>query len=287
MPVTGGFSNVTSASGLKSALPKSLFGYQVVRRLGVGALSTIYEVKDKSGEHFALKYVVPETEKHLRFVEQLQNEFEVSRHFRHPGLRKSFELKISKKMLIGGIKEAGLVMELVKGLPLDVEHPGALRHVADCLMRAGQAVAALHHLRLVHCDLKPSNLIRDEAGNVKVIDFGQACRIGTTKQRVQGTPDFIAPEQVRCRPVGVFTDVYNFGATMYWALTDRRVPTLITVDKHSRDMLKEQDFPAPHQINPRVPKDLSEMVMLCVRYKPDSRPQSIADVLAVVEPYAK
>jgi serine/threonine-protein kinase len=280
-------SNVTSASGLKSALPKSLFGYEVVGRLGVGALSTIYEVKDKSGQHFALKHVVPETEKHLRFVEQLQNEFDVSRHFRHPGLRKSIDLKLSKKMLIGGIKEAGLVLELVKGQPLDVDHPGALRQIAQCFVRAGQAISALHHLRLVHCDIKPSNLIRDDAGNIKVIDFGQACRIGTTKQRVQGTPDFIAPEQVRCRPVGVFTDVYNFGATLYWALTDRRVPTLITVDKQDRDMIREQDFPAPHEINPRVPKDLSEMVMLCVRYKPDSRPQRLADVLAVVEPYAK
>jgi serine/threonine-protein kinase len=283
----GGMPSV-STSSLKSGLPKSLFGYHVLDRLGTGALSTIYAVKDpKTGEAYALKHVVPQTEKHLRFVEQLQNEFDVSRHFRHPGLRKCVDLKISKRMFIGGIKEAALVMEMVKGLSIDQEHPGALRAVCDCFINVGLALSALHHLRLVHCDLKPSNIIRDHPGNVKIIDFGQACRVGTVKQRVQGTPDFIAPEQAKCKPIGIFTDVYNFGATLYWALTDRRVPTLITVEKRSRSMLVDQDYPKPHEINPRVPQDLSEMVMSCVRVKTDSRPQSIAEVLQALEPYAK
>lgn len=268
-------------------LPKSLFGYTVIDRLGTGALSTIYEVADKLGRRFALKHVVPQSEKQLRFIEQLKNEFEVSKHFRHPGLRKCIDLKISKRLFIGGIKEAGLVLEMVKGLPIDQEHPGALRHVADCFVRAGQALAALHHLRLVHCDVKPGNVLRSPSGEVKIIDFGQACRAGTVKQRVQGTPDFIAPEQVKCKPVGVYTDVFNFGATLYWALTDRRVPTLFTVEKKNRSMLVDQDFPKPHEINSSVPEDLSEKVMECVRVHPETRPATIADVLTVVEPYVK
>jgi serine/threonine-protein kinase len=120
---------------------------------------------------------------------------------------------------------------------------------------------------------------------VKIIDFGQACRTGTVKQRVQGTPDFIAPEQVKCKPVGAYTDVFNFGATLYWALTDRKIPTLITVDKRSRSMLVEQDFLKPHEINPRVPEDLSTVVMACVRVNADTRPQSIVEVLKAIEPY--
>ena len=278
----------SSSSSLKSNLPKSLFGYRVVDRLGSGALSTIYVVTDgKSDQKYALKHVVPQTEKHLRFVEQLQNEFEISKPFRHSGLRKCIDLKISKRMFIGGIKEAALVMEYVDGAPIDQEHPGALRHVADCFIRAGQALGAVHGLRLIHCDVKPSNIIRNASGEVKIIDFGQACKIGTVKQRVQGTPDFIAPEQVKCKPVGVYTDIFNFGATLYWALTGSRVPTLITVDKRNRSMLVDQDFPKPHEINPRVPQDVSEMVMACVRVKVDMRPQSIPEVLRVLEPYAK
>ena len=268
-------------------MPRSLFGYVVCERLGLGALSTIYAVKDpKTGQRYALKHVVPQTEKHIRFVEQLTNEFEVSKLFRHPALRKSIDLKISKR-LFGGIKEAGLVLEMFDGKPIDQDHPGALRQVSECMVKAGKALAALHHLRLIHCDTKPGNILRNEAGDVKVIDFGQTCPADTVKQRVQGTPDFIAPEQVKCRPVGVYTDVFNFGATLYWALTGRRIPTLMTVDRKSRSMLVEQGFPKPHEINPHVPEDLSLMVMRCVRVNIEQRPRTIVEVLQLLETYAR
>jgi serine/threonine-protein kinase len=270
-----------------STLPRTLFGYVVTERLGLGALSTIYAVKDpKTAQRFALKHVVPQTEKHVRFVEQLQNEFEISKKFRHPALRKAIDLKISKR-LFGGIKEAALVLEMFDGKPIDQDHPGALRHVADCMIKAGKGLAALHSLRLVHCDTKPGNILRNEAGDVKLIDFGQTCPVETTKQRVQGTPDFIAPEQVKCRPVGFYTDIFNFGATLYWAVTNRRIPTLMTVDRKSRSMLADQDFPKPHEINPLVPEDLSLMIMKCVRINIEQRPRTIGEVLQVLEPYAR
>ena len=82
---------------------------------------------------------------------------------------------------------------------------------------------------------------------MKLIDFGQACQLGTIKTRVQGTPDFIAPEQVRFNAVGVYTDVYNLGATLYWALTGQKVPTLLTVRRRERDVVREQKFPKPHR----------------------------------------
>jgi serine/threonine protein kinase len=277
-----------SAGNLKLALPESLFGYPVTGILGRGALSTIYTVKDpKTAQALALKHVVPETEKHLRFIEQLQNEFEISKQFRHPGLRKCIDLRLRKRMLVGKITEAALIMELIEGEPLDRDHPGRLRDVAECFVRAGRAIDSMHLLRVVHCDFKPSNIIRNSQGGVTVIDFGQACPVGTVKKRVQGTPDFIAPEQVKCKPVGIYTDVFNFGATLYWALTDHRVPTLITVDKKSRSIVTEQKYPKPHEINPMVPTDLSETVMACVRVRVDARPYSIADVLRTLEPYTK
>ena len=64
-------------------------------------------------------------------------------------------------------------------------------------------------------------------GVVKIIDLGQSCAIGTVKPRIQGTPDYIAPEQVHRRAITPKTDIYNPGATMYAVLTGERVPTAL------------------------------------------------------------
>lgn len=270
----------TTPAAAAARLPKSLFGYEVVERLGEGALSSIYVVDDpKTKQLYALKHVVPTDEKHLRFIEQLENEFKYSRTFRHPGLRKCLEFKTRKK-LFGGVAEAMLLMELVDGVPLSRDCPEGPAEVVDVFVKVLDALAALHHYNILHCDTKPGNIMREPNGGVRLIDFGQACMANTTKERVQGTPDFIAPEQARCRPLHFYTDVYNYGATLYWALTGgRKVPTLLTVPKDQLEMLKEQQFAAPADLNPQCPQGLSELVMDCVNVKPAYRPQTAAEVM--------
>src|SRR4051794_5059994 len=86
------------SSATSSKLPKSLFGYDVLSQLGVGAASTIYAVSDpKTKQLFALKHVVRKTEKDQRFIEQVQNEFAVGKACKHPVLRKMIDLKTVKK----------------------------------------------------------------------------------------------------------------------------------------------------------------------------------------------
>ena len=259
--------------------PKSLFGYDVVSRLGEGAGSQLYVVCDpESGQLYALKHVVRKSDKDIRFIEQLQNECEMSRHFRNPVLRKCVDLKINKKLL-GGISEAALIMELVDGTPLDAQPQLPVRKIIDVFMQTAHGLAALHHLRLVHCDLKPSNILTCPDGQVKLIDFGQTCKSGTVKERVQGTPDFIAPEQVRLKSVDAQTDIFNFGATLYWALTGQRIPTLFTVAKKDWHELKEQPYPSPRELNPEVPEPLSKLAMWCSKISRGSRPADIATVI--------
>lgn len=270
----------------QTAIPKSVFGYEVVDRLGVGAHSSIYVVTDpKAGQLYALKHVIPTEPKHSRYIEQLENEYKYSRTFRHPGLRKCVDMKIRKK-LFGGVAEAMLLMELVDGQPLDRVPPVGVTNVADIFLEVADALAALHHYNILHCDTKPANILITPAGHVKLIDFGQACLNNTTKERVQGTPEFIAPEQARCRQLTFATDIYNFGATLYWALTDgRKVPTIMTVSREMRDVIKEQKYPEPHELNSLVPEPLSELVMETVNHKPAFRPQTIMEVIARLKPY--
>lgn len=263
-----------------STEPTSLYGYDIVSRLGEGAGSVLYVVCDpKNGQLYCLKHVVRKTEKDARFLDQLQNEFEISRHFRHPVLRKCIDLKQTKK-LFGGVTEAALVMELIDGTPLDQLPQLAVPRVVEVFTEVAHGLESLHFMKLVHCDLKPSNILICSDDKVKLIDFGQACKNGTVKDRVQGTPDFIAPEQVRLKAVSAQTDIFNFGATLYWALTGSRVPTLFNSSKKEWHDIKDQKFPTPRDLNAQIPEPLSRLAMWCCKVSLGSRPDDIATVLA-------
>jgi len=260
------------------AIPKTLFGYDVVDFLGSGAGSSIYVVSDpKTRQIYALKHVIRKTDKDARFIDQLKNEYEVSRHFAHPALRKSIDMRETKTWL-GKVTEAALVMELFDGLPMDVRPPKGVDQAVEVFIQAAQGLEALHAAGFVHCDLKPNNILIGPDGVVKVIDFGQGCKTGTVKERIQGTPDYIAPEQVKREAVTFRTDVFNFGATMYWALSGAKIPTLFTIKKDENSFLLHDKIATPKDLNPQVPEPLSNLVMECIRTNPLKRPETMGDV---------
>jgi len=263
--------------------PKAIFDYEVIECLGHGAGSTIYAVSHPDTHQlYALKHVVRKQPRDARFIEQLQNEYEVGKQVSHPSLRRSFEMKESRSLLLQ-VTEAALVMEMVDGVPLDMQDLGPLPGLVSVFIKTAHALHALHEIGYVHCDLKPNNILVSPGGAVKVIDLGQAAKIGTAKERIQGTPDYIAPEQVKCRPVTVQTDIYNLGATMYWALSGRKLPTLFTLKKGKNSFLVDSVIAPPHQLNPLVPEMLSNFVMECTRVNPQKRPADMADVARRLE----
>lgn len=265
-------------------MAQKLLHYDVLERLGEGARSTIYAVRDPgTGKTFALKHVVRAEQKDIRFIEQMETEFEISRQFTHPNLRKSFELKIQKTMLLK-TSEAFLLMELVDGKPLEVRLPSAMIDIVDTFIQAAQGLKAMHSMGYAHCDIKPNNILRNDHGLVKIIDFGQSCKIGTVKERIQGTPDYIAPEQVNRRPISVQTDVFNLGATLYWALLGRHIPTLYTVNKKGENsFLLDTRIDSPQDLNPRVPPALSNLVMECISTRSQKRPGDMDQVITRLE----
>ena len=212
-----------------ASTPRKLFGYDVLHYLGDGAGTRIYAVKDPvTGRSYALKHVVRTTDEDARFVEQMENEYEVSRQLSHPGLRRAVAFK-TRKTLLFKTAEAALVMELFDGESLDRKLPRSDAALVACFVDTAKALYALHHAGFVHCDLKPANILCGPTGTIQVIDLGQACPIGTVKKRIQGTPDYLSPEQFELKPVTERTDAFNLGATMYWALCGQKLPTAYTV----------------------------------------------------------
>src|SRR5687768_10253939 len=273
----------STSSSSSSATPKTLFGYHVIDLIGEGAGSLIYAVSDSaSGQIYALKHVVRKNDKDIRFVDQLEAEHEVGQLVRHPGIRRTIDLKINKNMLLK-VTEAALVMELFDGRPLEFVKPPTMRGLVDVFIHTARALEALHALGYVHCDLKPNNILLNDKFQVKVIDLGQAAKQGTKKTRIQGTPDYIAPEQVNCGPVTFRTDVFNLGATMYWSLTGKKLPTLYTVSKKENSFLLDAKIDTPAQIKKEIPEPLSNLVMACVKTSPVKRPKNMNEVATRLE----
>lgn len=263
---------------LESASPAVLFGYTVLGYLARGSGSMLYYVKHPRRPGVSvLKHVTVSTPKEKRYFHQLRTEFLLSRKIEHPGVRRSIDLHVNRS-LIQGVTEAALVMEHCDGYTLEERVPADNTERLCVFLRAAAALAALHDFGYVHCDIKPANIVVKAVAQSTIIDLGQACPIGTVKERIQGTAHFMAPEQARLREITPRTDIYCFGATMYKCLTKRPLPTVMTIGGRSSRTLDGVTAP-PHEIDASIPRDLSALVMQCVRADPRERPP---DMNAVV-----
>ncbi|GAH71369.1 unnamed protein product, partial [marine sediment metagenome] len=216
-----------------------------------------------------------------RVFEQTQTEYKVARRIDHPYVRKCYKLKKIRSMF--KVKELLLSMEFFDGKTLEDSPTLSLVDVLLVFRMVASGLNAMHREGFVHCDIKPNNILLSKSGLIKIIDLGQSCKIGTTKPRIQGTPDYIAPEQVRRKPLGPKTDVFNFGATMYWALTGKNVPTLIPRKNDSLGLAVRKNCPAPHEIRKKVPAEVSKLVMDCVKDNPAERPRSMLTVISELD----
>jgi serine/threonine-protein kinase len=203
-----------------STLPTELFGYRVVAKLGSGAASELYAVQDpKTKQVWALKHVVRHDEKGARFIEQVEQEHAIGSKLDHPNVRGVSKVHRTRKLFT--TTEIGLLLELVDADAMDQRMPRNMLEAVDQFRQIADGLAHMHERGFVHADMKPINAMVCANGDVKIIDLGQACAIGTKKKRIQGTPGYIAPEQAQRDAVTAATDVYNLGATMHWGAGGR------------------------------------------------------------------
>lgn len=258
----------------------TLEGFRVMQELGQGAASIVYLVQDpKSKQIWAVKHVHREGAKDDRFLQQAIFESEVAQSLDHPNIRKIVKC-IKKKHLLISLTDVFLVMEMLDGISMDRRPPTNLDDALTIFFQTAEAMQHMHSRGFVHADMKPNNVLmtKDANGNpcAKIIDLGQSCRTGTIKPRIQGTPDYIAPEQVHRRPIMPKTDVYNLGATMYWTLTARNIPTAMPKGDSLVSKLDDHMIERPRpviELNPQIPQRLSDLIMQCVEVDQDARPE--------------
>ncbi len=249
----------------------SAMKYRVVNTLGEGAGSTILQIADKNGgKRYALKTVRKHDPEDEIYIDQLKTEYEAGQKLNHPAIAKIHDLKMKKSWFrtVG----ADLLMELVDGKTLDEIEAPELNQLVLMFSQVASAMAHMHRRGVFHGDLKPSNIMLTKSGQVKLIDFGTAWVRGVDKNRVQGTPQYIAPEQASEKVVNERTDVYNLGATMYRMFTGRFAQPGIPKPG------AERKLPAVNQINPRVLSKLNNLVLSCLALNPEKRPAGMFEI---------
>lgn len=252
-------------------------GMTVLAEVGRGAASVIYLVQDpRTKQIWALKHVVRQSKKDQRFIDQTEQEYAIGSKFDNPLIRGVEKFIRNRSFLT--LKEVYLLMEYVDGPSLEMEQPDSIIDCVAISKLAAKALAHMHEKGFVHADIKPNNIIVVENG-IKIIDLGQSCPIGFVKDRIQGTPDYIAPEQVHRRPITGKTDIYNLGATMYWVLTGQHIPTALPKGDSLVGSLEDQfiEKPTPiSELRDGVPPRLEELILSCVEVDPNNRPADMA-----------
>lgn len=261
---------------------------QILNTLGQGAHSSIVHVRRaEDGREYALKLVPIESDEDKKFLEQAKHEFRVAQMLNHPSLVKVYCYETETDWLFR-VKKAKLLIEFVPGQTLD---KAKLLNTAKLLRVLEKVAAGLVHMHkqgVIHADLKPNNIMLGRGTNAKILDYGLAWIKGEPKDRVQGTPEYMAPETVQHKLINERTDIFNFGATMYRLVTLKLPPKMISdlegVDmdeKTYKTMLKPVK-----ELNPGCPDAFAELIHKCLHFQALNRPERMSEVQGILDQLA-
>ena len=254
--------------------------YQILQLLGEGGMGTVYRAKDLELDRFvAVKVIRGDLSHQPKILQRFKQELILARQVTHKNVIRIFDLGSHE-----GLKY--ITMEYVDGRDLSSlldERRFAPDDAARIIRQVCRALEAAHGENVIHRDLKPQNVMIDESGRVRVMDFGLARSVETSgltqTGAMLGTPAYMSPEQAKGVPLDARSDLFSLGI-MFYAMLTGQVP--FKADTALASLLKrtQEPPPAPIVVSPEVPQPLSDIVMKCLAIDPGQRYQSAAEVAA-------
>jgi eukaryotic-like serine/threonine-protein kinase len=264
--------------------------YRVVEKLGEGGMGVVYKARDTRLDRFVAIKVLPteavaDTERKQRFMQEAK----AASSLNHPNIITIYD--------IGQAEGVDFIsMECVVGKTLDRLIPrGGMRlnEALKCAVQIADALARAHSAGIIHRDLKPGNIMVNEHGLVKVLDFGLAklteptpcddndstrtMRPATEEGRIVGTVSYMSPEQAEGKKVDARSDIFSFGSVLYEMVTggqafhgDTKASTLAAI-------LKDNPRPASQLVD-GLPREVERLISRCLRKDVSQRCQHMDDV---------
>ena len=255
----------------------SIGNVAILETLGSGANSTIFRVRrEADSREYALKVVPIESDDDKKFLEQAKHEVKVSHLLDH---RNCIKVHCLETEGLFRIKKAKLLAEYVNGKTLDKVKLLGVPKLLRVFTQVADGLAHMHKKGVSHADMKPSNVMLSKA-NVKILDYGLAWIKGEAKDRVQGTPEYMAPETVTHKLINERTDIFNFGVTMYRLVTLQLPPRIMSNEDGlgmTEEIYNEQLKPVK-ELNKGCPDELAILIHNCLSFKAHNRPEKMSQI---------
>ncbi len=281
------------AATISQGRPQSLIlgEYVLLNVLGKGGMGVVFRARHRLMDRVVALKTLPAGVIKPRTVQRFYREVKAAARLSHPNIVTAYDAG----------EHAGthyLVMEYVAGRDLAAivkeKGPLSLRQAIDYAQQAARGLEFAHKHGVVHRDVKPSNLLLDQEGVVKILDMGLARLnedFGGTPEAMEltgagqilGTVDYMSPEQAaEVRSADHRSDIYSLGCTLFYLLTRRAVYAGETTVKR---ILAHRDKPIPSvmELRPDCPETLDALIRRMLAKRPEDRPQSMAEIIVELE----
>jgi serine/threonine-protein kinase len=247
--------------------------YRIENTLGKGGMAVVYQARDLTLErNVAIKVLRQKYSTDPAFRQHFHQEAKAAANLSHPNIVTVYDFGFDAERLF-------IIMEYVPGRDLNQLQDEIERfEIHQTLTLMGQTCAGVgyaHRAGLVHCDIKPQNLLITPDQRLKVVDFGIARALasinpGEKADIVWGSPHYFSPEQAAGIAPSPASDVYSIGIIMYEMLTGQppfTASTSIELARMQREVLPQ----APRELNPEIPPELEQILIKVLSKEPAAR----------------
>ena len=247
--------------------------YQLEQTLGTGGMAIVYKAKDLMLERYvAVKALREDFSQDVAFRERFRQEAKAAANLSHPNIVTVHDFGLDQKHLF-------IVMEYMPGTDLKTlikqKERFSVTEALELMIQACGGVGYAHRAGLVHCDIKPHNMLVTPESRLKVTDFGIARALSTISpdersEVVWGSPHYFSPEQASGMPPSPASDVYSLGVILYEMLAGR-LP-FIASDSSELARMHREDIPvSPRHYNTSIPARLEEIILKVLSKEPSAR----------------